>query len=118
MHACSGEGSVLLQLCIHFPLYLQSLRVDFEDREARLRTQEKEMKQRDTEINRLLEELRKSQVGRMGDTYNSRTPIVLVAQYYYYYDTAGRACRMENATASETGKHIIPTNYCYNDHSN
>ena len=60
---------------IFLNLYLQSLRVDFEDREARLRTQEKEMKQRDTEINRLLEELRKSQVlGRMGDTYNSRDP--------------------------------------------
>lgn len=44
--------------------------------------------------------------------------MVLIALFHpnFDYDIVGRACRMENATASETGKHIIQTNYYYNDH--
>ena len=42
-------------------LYIQSLFLELEDREARLRAQEEEMKVRDAEINRLLGELRQLQ---------------------------------------------------------
>jgi chromosome segregation ATPase len=45
---------------------IQSLRADLEDREARLRAQEEEMKERDTEINRLLGELRRCQTQLLG----------------------------------------------------
>ena len=43
-------------------MYMQSLQADLEDREVRLRAQEEEMKERDTEINRLLRELRRCQM--------------------------------------------------------
>ena len=42
-------------------LCIQRLRADLEDREARLRAQKEEMKQRDAEISRLLGELRSCQ---------------------------------------------------------
>ena len=42
-------------------LCIQRLRADLEDREAWLRAQEEEMKQKDAEISRLLEELRDCQ---------------------------------------------------------
>ena len=43
-------------------MYIQSLRADLEEREARLRAQEEETKQRDAEISRLLGELRRCNV--------------------------------------------------------
>ena len=45
---------------------VQHLRADLEDREARLRAQEEEMKERDAEINRLLGELRRCQTQLLG----------------------------------------------------
>ena len=47
-------------------IYMQSLQADFEDREARLRAQEEEMKERDAEINRLLGELKQCQTQLLG----------------------------------------------------
>ena len=41
--------------------YIQSLCADLEDREAQLRAQEEETKQRDAEIDKLLGELRRCQ---------------------------------------------------------
>ena len=52
--------SAIPMLCKHSP-YIQRLRADLEDREAQLRAQEEEMKERDAETNRLLGELRKCQ---------------------------------------------------------
>ena len=46
--------------------YVQSLRADLEDKVARLRAQEEEMKERDAEINRLLGELRRCQTQLLG----------------------------------------------------
>ena len=45
----------------HCECYLQRLRVDLEEREARLRAKDEEMKQRDAEITRLMEELERCQ---------------------------------------------------------
>ena len=45
---------------------VQCLRADLEDREARLRAQEEEMKERDAEINTLLGELWRCQAQLLG----------------------------------------------------
>jgi hypothetical protein len=64
MHSYSssstGHNSII------FSTYIQSLRADLEDREARLRAQEEEMTERDAEINRLLGELRRCQTPLLG----------------------------------------------------
>ena len=62
MHTHVHQLGVIIILCT----YIQSLRADLEDREARLRAQEEEMKERDAEINRLLEELRRCQTQLLG----------------------------------------------------
>ena len=63
-HSWSSELGIIfiVILCT----YIQSLRADLEDREAQLRAQEEEMKERDAEINRLLGELRKCQTQLLG----------------------------------------------------
>ena len=47
-------------------IYMQSLQADLEDREARLRAQEEEMKERNAENNRLLRELKQYQTQLLG----------------------------------------------------
>ena len=56
-------------------IYMQSLQADLEDREARSRTQEEEMKERDAEINRLLGELKQCQTQLLGlQVYRQKSP--------------------------------------------
>ena len=85
---------------------LQSLRTDLEEREARLRTQEEEMKQRDAEINRLLEELRRCGAQLLGE----QVCILLVSHSYCFYITFNNnvlAFKMEKGATCNTGKFVL-----------
>ena len=60
-HSCMLNTLLTNHILITLCTYIQSLHADLENREARLRAQEEETKQRDAEISRLLGELRRCQ---------------------------------------------------------
>ena len=74
VHTHAHQSDVIIILCP----YTQRLHADLEDKEARLRAQEEEMKERDAEINRLLGELRRCQTQLLGplvQNYNIVEPL-------------------------------------------